>query len=229
MEEGYWKEILDGNYAISKRGEIRRLKGGSGAAVGKLLRLHDKEGYKSVSLSVGGKPHRYYVHRLVAAAFIGPCPPGCIVNHKNGDRADCDVFNLEYITSKENSEYAARNGQVRHGSNHSFAKLEDWQIKQIREDVATGKYKQIEIAKLYSISRSTVSYIVRGKSWKLTTLEYAALNANYKPRAKLNKEQVKEIRKLFAEGTSQAELCNRFGLKPPAMHHLVHGMTWKGV
>lgn len=51
--------------------------------------------YAGVKRSVG-------MHRLVAAAFIGPCPDGLEVNHKDGDKKNNRVENLEYVTHREN-------------------------------------------------------------------------------------------------------------------------------
>lgn len=53
------------------------------------------------------------VHRLVAEAFIGPCPTGQEVRHKDGVRDHCTADNLEYGTSSEN-----QFDKVRHGTHH---------------------------------------------------------------------------------------------------------------
>lgn len=50
------------------------------------------------------------VHRLVAAAFLGESEEGHVVNHKNGDRFDNRVENLEYVTQGENVKHAWDNG-----------------------------------------------------------------------------------------------------------------------
>lgn len=45
---------------------------------------------------------REYVHRLVVASFLGPIPEGMHVNHKNGDRTDNRIENLEVVTVAQN-------------------------------------------------------------------------------------------------------------------------------
>jgi len=48
-------------------------------------------------------------------------------------------------------------------------------------------------------------------------------------RATVTEQQVREIRVKFAQGATQASLCLEYKIKAAAMHHLVHGLTWKHV
>ena len=53
------------------------------------------------------------VHRLVAARYIGPCPEGMEVNHKDGNRENNHYLNLEYVTHAENAKKSYdENGRV---------------------------------------------------------------------------------------------------------------------
>ena len=59
------KTILNGDYAVSKSGEVFSLKSK------KILKQMDNgHGYKNVCVCIGGKPKKYYVHRLVAMAYL---------------------------------------------------------------------------------------------------------------------------------------------------------------
>ena len=63
------------------------------------LALHpDTRGYLSVN--VAGRNFR--VHTLIAAAFIGPCPPKHEVLHEDDDRANASAGNLRYGTRRQN-------------------------------------------------------------------------------------------------------------------------------
>jgi hypothetical protein len=83
---------------------------------GKILKPGFAEGYPMILPQVGGVRRKVYIHRAVAAAFIGLCPPGQEVRHKDGIRAHCWASNLEYGTSADN-----HHDMVRHGT-HAFAR-----------------------------------------------------------------------------------------------------------
>lgn len=69
----------------------------------------DANGYVRVSLTKNGQTKNYLVHRLVAKQFI-PNPDNLPqVNHKNGNKCDNTVGNLEWCTAKENKKHAYDN------------------------------------------------------------------------------------------------------------------------
>lgn len=97
MEE--WKPLYE-RYEVSNMGNIRTIE------TGKLLRTRKPDflGYCRVTLLIDGKQTTKTVHRLVASAFI-PNPKGKKhVHHKNGDKTDNSVANLEWVDEKEHGE-----------------------------------------------------------------------------------------------------------------------------
>ena len=111
MSEEIWKDIpgYEGLYKISSNGDVLSLRSG------KLRKpVAQAHGYLSVSLS--GKDHkkkRFYIHRLVATAFLGDPPSmNYEINHKDLDKANNTVDNLEWCTRKENMRHAYFSGQT---------------------------------------------------------------------------------------------------------------------
>src|SRR5271169_1445354 len=104
----------EGIYSVSSFGRIRRDRPGKGTCVvGRIMKTRlTPAGYPIVCLtgSEPGVQTDHTVHKLVTTAFWGPCPPGKEVNHKDGDKSNPRLDNLEYITPKENHEHAARTG-----------------------------------------------------------------------------------------------------------------------
>ena len=113
MEE--WKDIkgYEGLYQVSTLGRVRSLprKNGRGQQLkGKYLKpLKHKDGYLMVILSKGGVRSHKLIHRLVAQAFIDNSCNYEIVNHKDEDKMNNQVSNLEFCTIKYNVNYGTRN------------------------------------------------------------------------------------------------------------------------
>jgi hypothetical protein len=60
-------------------------------------------GYKVVTFCVDYVKVNYTVHSLVASAFLGPRPPGMIIDHKDSNRLNNCVDNLQYISHAHNN------------------------------------------------------------------------------------------------------------------------------
>jgi len=73
----------------------------------------DRYGYYHVHLRIGelGINRTPLVHRLVADAFIGLCPEDkSQINHKDSDKTNNHVDNLEWVTNSENHQHSYKNG-----------------------------------------------------------------------------------------------------------------------
>lgn len=94
-----WREIegYEGLYAVSNMGRVANIKRNV------LLNPYSiKTGYLQVNLRKDNQGRNFYVHRLVAMAFISNPENKPQVNHKNSIRNDNRAENLEWMTAKEN-------------------------------------------------------------------------------------------------------------------------------
>ncbi len=100
-------------------------------------------------------------HRLVAAAFIGPCPEGDVIYHIDGQKQNNGAGNPEYLTRREHDRYAARLGLTVRGERRGESKLRNKQRAAILREHRAG----ISIARLSAVtgmSERQVGRIVRG-------------------------------------------------------------------
>src|SRR3569833_194271 len=112
-------------------------------------------GYLTIRLAKGGEGRTHRVHRLVAEAFI-PNPnnkPG--VNHKDGNKHNNAVSNLEWVTELENIQHGIATGLIdSKGFANGSAKLSEDQEKQAYSAVFSGE-KLISIAERLGLSHNT--------------------------------------------------------------------------
>ena len=126
-------------------------------------KLYVHMGYPTVTIfTVGVGTKSYFVHRLVADAFLGPCPPKQEVNHINGNRSDNHPANLEYLTRSAHAHHAITIGQRGVGENHPCAKLSDVEVCEIKKLLSAGLLHRT-IATRFNVTRSHISLICSGR------------------------------------------------------------------
>ena len=114
-------------------------------------------GYYVVSLSDGPRRKKRAVHRLVAEAFLGPCPEGTEVRHGPAGKADNKPGNLCYGPHIANVE-------DRVGEGTGLIKLNRIKAAEIRRRVNAGESRPL-IAAEFEISVPTVCQIMNGQRW----------------------------------------------------------------
>lgn len=121
MEEE-WRPVVDfeGYYEVSNLGNIRSVDRTVISSNGKELHYKgkhitpgiDKDGYTTYGLYVNSKQTRVKAHREVAKAFL-PNPDGLpVVNHKDENKLNNRVDNLEWCTVDYNNKYGSRLGKM---------------------------------------------------------------------------------------------------------------------
>ena len=167
MAEERWRAIPDyvGWYEAGDLGNIKRVNGDNSARAGKILKPWTSHDYKRVSLYKNGKETSSHVHQIIMEAFVGPCPKNKEVNHKDGDKANNVLTNLEYVTHAENVQHAFDTGLLsRRGEKNSQSKLTERNVHEARRLLAKG-VTQTEIAKKFGVNKTTICNIANRKSW----------------------------------------------------------------
>ena len=161
-----WKKICFGEmeYFISNKGRVKGIRG-------LLLKQRmNKDGYLEVTVGKGRHRTRGKVHRLVAIAFIKRTDGYNEINHKDFNRQNNVVDNLEWCTHSYNIKYSIKNNKSEYflnrskGENNPKAKFKKDQILEIRKLYDNG-YRICEIAKKYKRGYSTIFNIVKYKTW----------------------------------------------------------------
>ena len=135
------------HHTITTDGVVTNLKTGVTKSV-----WVSKSGYRCVDIYENGKAHKHYIHRLLAETFIPNPENKRTVNHKNGNKLDNRLSNLEWNTDSENISHAYANGLNR----ATNKKVLDTDLHAIYGRYIDGE-SLTEIIKDYSFSLSTVS------------------------------------------------------------------------
>lgn len=115
-----WKDVpgYEGHYQVSSLGRVRSLdrhiekrsRWGTTYSLfypGKQLVLgRNAAGYLHITLYLAREQKSFLIHRLVASVFIGGESPDLTVNHKDGDKSNNAVSNLEWMTQRDNNRHA---------------------------------------------------------------------------------------------------------------------------
>lgn len=125
--------------------------------------------YQIINLSkLDGSKRTFRVHRLVMMAF-SPVEnmDELEVNHIDGNKKNNKLENLEWCTASENQIHAFKTGlnKSRGGEESNFSKLTNDDVKKVFELREKGLLQR-EIAEIVGCTKSNISCILRGKSWK---------------------------------------------------------------
>ena len=120
-----------------------------------------RTGYMEVRISSDNKRRSLLHHRAVWEAFYGSIPSGLHINHKDQDKTNNSIENLELVTPQQNQERRT----LRHGTDVSSAKLDNDKVRDIKERLSSGVMRRI-LAEEYGVDYSTIMRIDLGRYWK---------------------------------------------------------------
>lgn len=216
----WYKIIVNGKktlYDINKKGEVRNRETG--------LNINPSEatGYLKYVLYVNGKRICISIHRLLGCVFI-PIPKSLIkngynqlslvINHKDGNKKNNVLSNLEWTTPKGNMEHALRTGLCDGyiGQNSRLSKITEKQAIEICELLSSG-IKPREVANITGIDLRIIRHIFSHETWKKISSQYDFKKDTKSIPYKLNDEVIKSICELLETGKyTYAEIAKRFNI-----------------
>ena len=165
-----WKPIVgcDGMYEVSNKGRIKSCRRFARRQIGKILNPVDRGlGYRNVCLYKSKTNKRLYrVHQLVAQAFIPNLENKPYVNHIDNNPSNNHVSNLEWCTPKENYNHSKKQDRNVKGEKVGGSKLTKEKVLEIRKIYEKDFPTYKNLGKMFNISNTMASYIVRKIWWK---------------------------------------------------------------
>lgn len=165
-----------GLYALTKDGRVwsypKHWSGGKHK--GKWLVVYKASGKKNLdsywglSLQKNSKQKFHLIHRLLAKTYI-PNPKNLPqVNHRDGDKSNNIVLNLEWATPSQNQLHSFKIGTNHQGIDHHNAKLTPNKVREIRTGVIPGtRTNGFESwARRFKVDANVIKYVYYGRFWR---------------------------------------------------------------
>jgi len=165
-----WKDIkgFESLYQASNTGLIKRMQGYQCKKERILKQANNGFNYMAVSLSIGSKVKRFYVHRLVAETFLENNENKEEVNHIDGNRQNNNLSNLEWVTRSENHYHRYKVLKQR-GVNFGKTGEKNWKSKPVvcfdNQGNLIKRYAGVmEAMRQTGINESSIRSVIYGKS-----------------------------------------------------------------
>jgi len=160
METQIFKQIKDTKYFVDINGVV--YSGARGKIKVLKPNLHP-EGYLQVILMIEKQRKAFLIHRLVALTFLEQPEGKPFINHIDCNKMNNNIENLEWCSSKENSQHASRMGRLvpSYGEKNGRAKLKYNQIDTIKKSKKTYR----ALAREYGVSINTIYKVKNNVSW----------------------------------------------------------------
>lgn len=149
----------DGRVWSVLNGAARRLK----------THVHKKSGRHYVNVTANGVTRSILVNRLVALVFLPNPEKLPEVNHKDGDKGNNDLSNLEWASRSKNERHAQATGlKGQRGSANPFARLTAEKVHVIRANLGPhpSKHMQQMAAIEYGVSESAIRDVIKRRTWR---------------------------------------------------------------
>lgn len=168
MEEVWKTVVYQGNvfdnFEVSNLGRIRNVKTGT------LYKQHiNKTGYPQVCVSLGSRSKKkiFKIHKAVAETFIPNPENKPEVNHKDGNKVNSRIDNLEWATYSENSQHAWDNGLINSDGSKILRKLSDKQVEYIRNNYIPGdkEFGCRALSRKFNMHHKTIESLLKNETY----------------------------------------------------------------
>lgn len=171
-----WRDIprYEGLYSISTSGDIKSL--------GRLIRCRggerfknetnvtsypNQKGYVMVQLYKGGHRKNFTIHRLLSITFLENPENLPQINHKDGNKQNNSLENLEWCSSLHNVQHSRITGlNKNYGEKVNTVKLKESEVLKIDRLYRSGGTSLRKLARQFNVCKNTIRSIVLHKTWK---------------------------------------------------------------
>lgn len=222
MEEvEIWKKHPLSEYLISNIGRVKN------PATGKIIKCFvNKAGYMVVAKRVTTKARG--LHRAMMEAFFGVIPENLVVNHKDGNKLNNVLSNLEVVTVQYNTQHAYAMGLAkgRQGELHHSNKIDENDLLEMYQLFELG-YNNDYISEKFGLHSRYVSLIRHGKRWEHIYKREGKVFPKSFTVGVYPITKIVESWEMLKEGYTNKEVSDAVGIEPSSISRLRSGKLWK--
>ena len=148
------------NYDLSEYGVVTNTNTGK-----RVASFKNQKGYHRIALCREGTTKTLTLHRLVLTVFDKPCPEGHVAHHKDRNRDNNHISNLEWILKSDHFYHPTHIRTPLLGSSCPNAKLTEEQVAIIKRNHTNGASIK-SLAELFGVSTRAIGFIVPGVTWR---------------------------------------------------------------
>ena len=160
-----WLQYKDyTGYRVSPEGNVLSIGGRYKIKV--LKNMITPQGYYRVSLCKEKKVKNFFIHRLVAETYINNPNPSYCVNHKDGNKLNNNISNLEWVSRAENerhSRYVLGKRKPIGANKKKLSKKDVVEILDLYHNEGQSVYK---LCRKYNVSWTHLDKITKGQKWR---------------------------------------------------------------
>jgi len=228
---------IDGAFEVSNYGHVRRRLPARLSWIGRLMSGRKlSSGYVVVKLRVPGKKNAVIkaVHMLVASAFLPPPNKGeNRIHHKNDNKADNLATNLEWVTNKQNIDYAVAADRFFRDGKHVAAKLTRADVEELRR--TADQFTRQEHAERFGVHASTIDDAISGRNHASMATHAlgkpvsSPVRGESHPQSKLTALAVCEIVRRCTAGEHFKQVAADYPVSVHNVYKIMQGEIWSNV
>ena len=155
------KQYKNTQYYVTENGDIINKKGKTKSFI------ISNAGYKRVCLSINGKQTMKSIHRMVAETYLSNPMNKKMVNHKDTNKLNNSVINLEWSNRQENEEHAKINKLKASKERHGMSKLTEDNVNWIRKNYKPrdNQFGRKSMAEKLGVTPQLIGYVLNNKIW----------------------------------------------------------------
>lgn len=214
------------NYGTTQSGIIYRL------STKKQMRQnpHGRSGYLAFRACHNNKPKNVFVHKIIADCWIPNTDYEFFtqVNHKDGNKLNNSIDNLEWVSASQNQQHAIKTGLKKSTEDLYNSSLTNDEVHRVCQMIEDG-WRSVDIANMFEVSKDIINKIKSGSTYFSIRVLY---NINHEYKQEFSEATVRWCCEMINKGLSDNQISKKSTnklLKVISVKHIRYKIRYKTI